>query len=119
MMVIHTRSIREAKPGDLATYRRGSLKKFSEGRFFAPSERLLSAYKYRGLSWEQYERHYLAEMQALYEKFPARFLDLLKRDEITLVCYEAQPDHCHRRVLAEVLVAIAKDHGIEVSLDIQ
>jgi uncharacterized protein YeaO (DUF488 family) len=58
-------------------------------------------------------------MQALYEKSPERFLDLLKRDEITLVCYEAQPDHCHRRLLAEFLVAIAKDHGIEVSLDVQ
>ena len=118
-MIIRTRSIGEAKPGDLATYRWGSLRKFSDGRIFAPSERLLSAYKYGGLSWEAYERQYLAEMEALYQKSPGLILHLIQRREITLVCYEAMPEKCHRRLLAGLLEKIAKEQGIEVVLDVR
>ena len=118
-MIIHTRSIGEAKPGDLATYRWGSLRKFCDGRIFAPSEALLSAYKYGGHSWESYERQYLAEMEALYQKSPGLFLDLLQRREITLVCYEARPEKCHRRLLAGLLERIAKEQGVEVALDVR
>jgi hypothetical protein len=118
-MIIHTRSIREAKTGDLATYRWGSLRGFEDGQIFAPSVRLLSAYKYGGLSWEAYERQYLAEMQALYQRSPGRFTGLLKRTEITLVCYETKPDKCHRRLLAEFLARAGAEHGVEVVLDIR
>lgn len=118
-MVIRTRSIREAKPGDLAIYRWGSLRRFENGRLFAPSERLLSAYKYGKLSWEAYERHYLAEMEALYQKSPGRLLELLRREEVTLVCYEAKPDECHRRLLAEFLAGVGEAQGIKVMLDIR
>lgn len=118
-MVIHTRSIREARPGDLATYRWGSLRRFEDGRFFAPSEGLLSDYMHGGLSWEAYEERYLEEMEALYRKFPGRFLELLEREEVTLVCYEARPEKCHRRLLADFLARIGRDRVIEVELDIQ
>jgi len=118
-VIIRTRSIGEAKPGDLATYRWGSLRKFSEGRIFAPSERLLSAYKCGGLSWEAYERQYLAEMEALNQKSPEYFLQLLQRDKVTLVCYETRPDRCHRRLLAGLLARMAKEQGIGVVLDIR
>ena len=118
-MIIHTRSIREAKPGDLATYRWGSLREFENGRFFAPSEGLLSASKSGALPWSEYERRYISEMEALYRKSPEPFLELLRRDEVTLVCYEARPDHCHRRLLAGFLAGIGKDCGIETILDIR
>ena len=118
-MIIQTRCIREAKPGDLATYRWGSLRNFENGRIFAPSEGLLSTYKYGGLSWEAYERQYLAEMEALYQKSPGCFLDLFQRQEVVLICYETRPDRCHRRLLAGLLAKIAKEQGIEVALDIQ
>lgn len=118
-MIIRTRSIHQAKPGDLATYLRGSLRRFADGRKFAPSEKLLSAYKYGGLGWKAYERHYLAEMEAVYRESPGLFLELLKREEITLVCYETGPDRCHRRLLAGFLAGIAEEQGIEVRLDIR
>ncbi len=118
-MIIQTRCIREAKPGDLATYRWGSLRDFEDGRIFAPSERLLSNYKYGSLSWEAYERQYLAEMEAFYQKSPGCFIELLQRDEVTLVCYEALPDRCHRRLLAGLLARMAKEQGIGVVLDIR
>jgi uncharacterized protein YeaO (DUF488 family) len=129
-MMIRTRSIREAKPGDLATYRWGSLRKFENGRIFAPSETLLAASKYDGLPWEEYERRYLDEMEAIYRKSPLTpllqrgdggicFLSLLQRAEVTLVCYETRPDQCHRRLLAGLLSRIAMAHGRDVELDIR
>ena len=118
-MVIRTRSIKEAKPGDLATYRWGRLGQFSDGRIFAPSRGLLTRYKAGLLSWKDYERHYLSEMESLYQRSPGHFQKLLQRDEITLVCYEAKPDKCHRRLLAEFMVRIGSGHGIKIELDIQ
>lgn len=118
-MIIHTRSIKEAKPGDLATYRWGQLGQFADGRVFAPSRGLLTRYKAGLHSWKDYERHYLSEMGSLYQRSPAHFLELLQRDEITLVCYETKPDKCHRRLLAEYIVRIGSEHGIKVGLDVQ
>jgi hypothetical protein len=118
-MVILTRSIGRARPGDLATYRWGSLRSFEDGRVFAPSPELLAAYKAGQLSWEAYERQYLAEMDSLYQRSPDLFLALLRRPEITLVCYEASPARCHRRLLAEALVRIGGAHGVQTTLDVQ
>jgi hypothetical protein len=118
-MVIRTRSIGQARPGDLATYRLGSLRAFEDGRVFAPSAPLLAAYKSGKLSWEAYEQRYLAEMTALYQRTPDRFVALLRRAEVALVCYEAGPAHCHRRLLAELLARIAAEHHIAVTLDIR
>jgi hypothetical protein len=90
-MVIRTRSIGQARPGDLATYRLGSLQAFENGRSFAPSAGLLAAYKTGRLSWEAYERQYLAEMASLYQRSPDLFLALLRRPEVTLVYRHHRP----------------------------
>jgi len=118
-MIIRTRSIGEAKPGGLATYRWGSLRSFENGRRFAPSERLLSDYKSGSLTWKAYEEGYFSEMRALYRKAPECFMELLRREAVTLVCYEARPDRCHRRLLAELLAKIGNERGIQVVLDIR
>ncbi|MFZ5862424.1 MAG: DUF488 family protein [Nitrospirota bacterium] len=117
--MIRTRSIHRARPGSLATYRWGSLRTFENGRVFAPSEGLLAAYKAGRLSWEAYERQYLAEMDSLYRRSADLFLALLRRPEVTLVCYEATPARCHRRLLADLLARIGGEHGIQVALDVQ
>jgi hypothetical protein len=118
-MVIHTRSVGQARPGDLATYRLGSLRAFENGRAFAPSPGLLAAYKTGRLSWEAYERQYLAEMETLYRRSPDLFLALLRRPEVTLVCYERSPARCHRRLLADLLARIAGEQDLDVTLDIR
>lgn len=118
-MLIHTRSIKDAKPVDLATYRWGRLGQFADGRVFAPSSGLLGRYKAGLLSWKDYERQYLSEMESLYQRSPGHFLKLLQRDEITLVCYEAKPDKCHRRLLAGFMGRIGSGQGIKIELDIQ
>ncbi|MBI3606685.1 MAG: DUF488 domain-containing protein [Nitrospirae bacterium] len=118
-MVIHTRSLGQARPGDLATYRWGSLRAFENGRVFAPSEGLLVAYKAGQVSWDGYERRYRLEMEALARRSPDLFLTLLRRPEVTVVCYEASPARCHRRLLADLLARIAGEQSVQVVLDVQ
>ena len=118
-MVIRTRSIGQARLGDLATYRWGSLRAFEDGRVFAPSEGLLAAYKAGQISWDGYERRYRSEMEAVAQRSPDRFLSLLRRPEVTLVCYEVSPARCHRRLLADLLARIAGEQGLDVTLDIR
>jgi hypothetical protein len=118
-IVIRTRSIQKASPGDLATYRWGSLESFTDGRHFAPSDDLLRSYKKGKLSWEEYEEAYRQEMREIFKQSPEVFLDLMKgKKDLTLVCYEADPAHCHRRILAEVFQKIGSTNGIQVTLDI-
>jgi uncharacterized protein (DUF488 family) len=46
-------------------------------------------------------------------------MELLRRTEVTLVCYEARPERCHRRLLADLLAKVAAEHGIQVALDVE
>lgn len=80
-----------------------------EGRCFAPEEtafRAYSALKQAGLltleDWDAYELKYRAHMDTVaaehWERLHARRL-------VTLVCFCEGARFCHRRVLAEILVA--------------
>lgn len=118
-ITIHTRSVQTARQGDLATYRWGSLKEFENGRIFAPSEELLSAYKAGQIGWEDYEKRYLTEMREIFRASPDAFGKLLQKREVTLVCYESDPNRCHRRLLAALLEKVARKQGLQVILDVQ
>lgn len=67
---------------------------------FAPTEEL---YKGKKVSWEEYARNYvkLIEMRGIYKNFIKRYAEY---ENICLMCSEAVPDRCHRRLLAERLV---------------
>ena len=66
----------------------------------APSKELLDGYKTGGVSWDDYERGYLAllEERGLDEK-----LNHEEIDGACLLCSEASPSCCHRRLAAEFL----------------
>jgi uncharacterized protein YeaO (DUF488 family) len=71
----------------------------------APSPELLKAYTHQGLSWDEFEAAYTAEMQAR----PA-VLEQLRQLEhehgtLTLMCHERIPphEHCHRHTLQALL----------------
>lgn len=68
----------------------------------APTRELLDAYKQRGGSWAVYQRAFLALMAK------RRIEDTVPRaliDRSCLLCSEATPHHCHRRLVAEYLRA--------------
>ncbi len=71
-------------------------------REFAPPERLIGDYYKRGLSWEVFEDGYLAYLRS-FEMIP-KVQQLTRRatlEDLTLLCIENTPEHCHRRLLAE------------------
>jgi uncharacterized protein YeaO (DUF488 family) len=54
------------------------------------------------LSWEEFEKRYLEEIQkpekALFVRLVA---NLAMQADVTLLCVEDTPERCHRRLLAE------------------
>ena len=76
----------------------------------APTKELLSAYRDKELTWEQYENVYL---DLLKQRNVARYAaQPLYLDASCFLCSEHEPDHCHRRLLAEYL------HQVNTSIEI-
>jgi uncharacterized protein (DUF488 family) len=67
----------------------------------APTQDILDAYKKRKGDWIAYEREFqaLMESRCIHEVLsPASF-----QRRTALLCSEAEPEHCHRRLVAEFL----------------
>lgn len=66
----------------------------------APTAEMLDAYKKRRVGWAEYERMFLDLMAAreVEKNVPAAMLD-----NTVLLCSEATPERCHRRLVAEYL----------------
>ena len=71
-------------------------------RSLAPSKKLLWAYKSKKISWREYERRYIAEMEGKRDiiKLLAEFSKLT---DISLLCWEIDDRFCHRMLLAELI----------------
>ncbi|NDD25311.1 MAG: DUF488 domain-containing protein [Actinobacteria bacterium] len=66
----------------------------------APSKELLESYRKGRLSWLQYERDYL---DLLERREVFKNIDSSKFRNRVLLCSEALPEMCHRRLVAEQL----------------
>jgi uncharacterized protein (DUF488 family) len=66
----------------------------------APTQDLLDAYKKQKGSWSQYEERFLHLVRS---RAVENSLDRSKFDMACLLCSEHQPEHCHRRLVAEYL----------------
>lgn len=94
----------------LAGFAKGSDLKFFAGEIghmcyehnidFAPTKELLSRYRDKQMTWQEYEVEYLnlLDMRKVAQKTN---IDLLH--ENCLLCSEHTPEKCHRRLLAEYL----------------
>lgn len=74
--------------------------KYHEVPTLAPEESMLKEYRKTG-DWAKYEREYLELIRQRHaEKYigPALF-----EEGVVLLCSEAKPTHCHRRLAAEYL----------------
>ncbi|MBT9137463.1 MAG: hypothetical protein DDT34_02555 [Firmicutes bacterium] len=66
----------------------------------APTQPMLDAYKKNGGDWETYEKQFLALMA---ERRIETSIDKELIAGACLLCSEATPHHCHRRLVAEYL----------------
>jgi hypothetical protein len=102
------------------------------GSTFAPSAGLLADFRAGRCGWRQLERRYTQEMRDHYRRDPSVWIDLVEQaavdvGDVTLVCDECGPEppgggearvRCHRRILRELLLAVAADRGLLVDPDI-
>ncbi len=66
----------------------------------APTQELLKSYRDDALTWDEYERRFVALMaERRIEDLPIRALV----DNACLLCSEETSDQCHRRLVAEYL----------------
>ena len=69
---------------------------------FAPPVKLIGAYYKRGLPWEEFEKQYRAYLQEPEtQQHVAALAERALNTDITIMCIEETPEHCHRRLLAE------------------
>ncbi|WP_458123216.1 DUF488 domain-containing protein [Paenibacillus sp. Z3-2] len=67
----------------------------------APTEDILSAYKKKLMSWDEYEKQYVGLLEK--RKVENRIDDILQEEVTCFLCSEDKPHNCHRRLLAEYL----------------
>lgn len=65
---------------------------------FAPDKNLLDDYKKKKIKWEDYEKRYLELLKKRDAAIKIKKLDFA---DSCLLCSEAEPDKCHRRLFAE------------------
>jgi uncharacterized protein (DUF488 family) len=73
---------------------------------FAPTKELLSRYRNKKISWEEYEIEYL---NLLDDRKIASTTDIEKLHENCFLCSEHTPEKCHRRLVAEYLQHVKND----------
>jgi uncharacterized protein (DUF488 family) len=89
-----------AKANDLAYFLRKMAIEYRHEPLLAPTEEMLKSYKKEKGDWEAYERRFLDLMsnrQIENKLSPKTF------DGACLLCSEATPHHCHRRLVCEYL----------------
>lgn len=75
----------------------------------APTEEILSGYRKKAINWAEYDTQFLALLK---ERGIARHYRPSELDDGCLLCSEAKPTHCHRRLVAEYL----QQHWPEVEI---
>ena len=79
---------------------------YSVHDLLAPTKDILSAFRKKEISWSEYERRYL---DLLSGRKVETILNLDEMHEGCLLCSEATPEHCHRRLAANYLAQARSD----------
>ena len=96
-----------AKADDLKFFAQEiGLMKYEHNIDFAPTKELLSRYRKKEISWEDYEIEYLNLLD--YRKI-AQKIEINQLHKSCLLCSEHTPEYCHRRLLAEYLKNVGYD----------
>lgn len=79
---------------------------------FAPTKELMQDYQSKSISTQQFEARYT---QLINSRDALRYFiqHYANAGSICLLCSEDTPDHCHRRVLAELLAGALPDISIQ------
>lgn len=90
-----------AKRDDLRYFLRQIVNmEYHEEPILAPEDSFLSEYRETG-DWAKFERNYLELIRL--RQVEQHVDPTLFKDGVVLLCSEAEPEHCHRRLAAEYL----------------
>lgn len=82
----------------------------------APTKELLYGYKYHGLPWEQYEIQFFKLMKG--RRAQRKLNELAERSSvgeiITLLCWEHTDEHCHRRLVKQLIEEIKNETSKDI-----
>ncbi len=67
---------------------------------FAPTKNILDAYKKKEIDWSEYESQF---RQLMTERQIENLVTCEEINNVCLLCSEAKPEKCHRRLVAEYL----------------
>ena len=67
----------------------------------APSHSLLDDYHAGKLSWEEFVQRYTREVIKKEKKYFKLLANMARQETITILCWEIEPQKCHRRLVAE------------------
>ncbi len=75
---------------------------------YAPTEEILTAYRKKAITWREYEVRYKSLMneREAAKNFSERFGNMKR---VCLLCSEETPEHCHRRLFAEMIAELCTD----------
>ena len=76
---------------------------------FAPTKELLSQYRKKEITWDDYEIEYLNLLDL---RKVAQKVEIKQLHKNCLLCSEHTPEYCHRRLLAEYLKNVGYDLDI-------
>jgi uncharacterized protein YeaO (DUF488 family) len=74
-------------------------------QLLSPSAELLKRYHDEEISWEKFEALLTEEVLKTQTKFLEIVADLASKQDVTLLCWEETPEKCHRRLVAQWIVA--------------
>lgn len=66
-----------------------------------PPPKLIGDWYKRGLLWDDFARRYNAYLETVPKQVESLLGLLVCTQTVTLLCIEPEPEHCHRRLLAE------------------
>lgn len=69
----------------------------------SPSTELLKDYHDKKIDWETFEKKFTKENLNKKNKYLTIISDLVRKYDITLLCWEETPEMCHRRLVAEYI----------------
>ena len=97
-----------------------------QGKVLAPTKQMVYGHKrgqgderfnaYAPLTDAEYIEQYKSLLRTRYARNKQLFLDILQRDEVTLLCFCGKGKFCHRHLAADILKQIADAHHIECEL---
>ena len=79
---------------------------------FAPSWGMVMGYKRGELSEKAYTSLYKDLMRRSYRANRQAWMNLIEKDEVTLVCFCKAGTFCHRLLLVDLLEKVCRRHGV-------